>query len=151
METPPSINSNVFAGCGSLSKITCNVPIGSFAAYANKNAWKEFTLIGVDFYTYIVTFLDWDGEVLSTQEVDEGAAAIAPADPSREGYTFVGWDKDFTNVQSNLDIYAQYESISEGIEDIQIDNRYPHKIVVDGQILILRGDKTYTMQGQEVK
>ncbi len=41
----------------------------------------------------------------------------------------------------------------EGVESI--DNRstdvIPHKILRDGQILILRGDKTYTLQGQEVE
>ena len=39
---------------------------------------------------YTVTFKDWDGTVLSTQSVLEGTAATAPADPTREGYTFTG-------------------------------------------------------------
>ena len=60
---------------------------------------------------YTVTFLDWDGTQLSQQVVDYGTAAIAPANPVREGYTFVGWDKDFSNVQSNLTVTAQYEKI----------------------------------------
>lgn len=57
---------------------------------------------------YTVTFLDWDGTQLSQQVVDYGTAAIAPANPVREGYTFVGWDKDFSNVQSDLIVTAQY-------------------------------------------
>ena len=60
---------------------------------------------------YTVTFLDWDGTQLSQQVVDYGTAAIAPANPVREGYTFVGWDKDFSNVQSDLTVTAQYEKI----------------------------------------
>ena len=150
METPPSINSNVFEGCGSLSKITCNVPISSFASYADKNVWKEFTLIGVDFYTYTVTFLDWDGKVLSTQEVDEGTTAIAPDTPSREGYIFIGWDVAFDNVTSDLTVTAQYQS-TEGLNDLYDDARVSYKILRNGQILILRGEKEYTVTGQEVR
>ena len=58
---------------------------------------------------YTVTFLDWDGTTLKTEQVEQGKSATAPADPVREGYTFIGWDKDFSNVQSNLTVTAQYE------------------------------------------
>ena len=58
--------------------------------------------------TYTVKFCDWDGTVLKTQTVEKGQPATAPANPTREGYTFTGWDKDFTNVQSDLFVYAMY-------------------------------------------
>ena len=58
---------------------------------------------------YTVTFLDWDGTTLKTEQVEQGKSATAPADPVREGYTFIGWNKDFSNVQSNLTVTAQYE------------------------------------------
>ncbi len=58
--------------------------------------------------TYTVRFLDWDGTVLKTQTVNYGGNATAPANPTRTGYTFTGWDKAFTNVQANLDVNAQY-------------------------------------------
>ena len=57
---------------------------------------------------YTVTFKDWDGTVLKTEKVEEGQSATAPANPTRDGYTFTGWDKDFSNVQSNLTVTAQY-------------------------------------------
>ena len=59
--------------------------------------------------TYTVTFKDWDGTVLNTQTVESGKAATAPADPSREGYIFTGWDKAFNNVTSDLTVTALYE------------------------------------------
>ena len=58
---------------------------------------------------YSVRFCDWDGTLLKSQRVLKGSAATAPADPVREGYTFIGWDKDFSNVQSDLTVTAQYE------------------------------------------
>ena len=58
--------------------------------------------------TYTVTFKDWNGTVLKTQQVQYGGAATAPANPTRTGYTFTGWDQAFTNVTANLVVTAQY-------------------------------------------
>jgi len=46
-----------------------------------------------------------------TQTVDYDTAVTAPADPSREGYTFSGWDKEFSNVTEDLTVTEQYEII----------------------------------------
>ena len=78
---------------------------------------KEFTNITADLVvtaqyeinTYTVTFKDWNGTVLKTQEVQHGGDAEAPADPTRVGYTFTGWDKEFTNITADLVVTAQYE------------------------------------------
>lgn len=58
---------------------------------------------------HTVTFKDWNGTTLKTQTVASGGAATAPANPSREGYTFKGWDKSFTSVTSDITVTAQYE------------------------------------------
>ncbi len=39
----------------------------------------------------------------------------------------------------------------QGIEDIHVDTSKDIKVLNDGQIYILRGDKTYTITGQEVR
>ncbi|MCR5809277.1 MAG: InlB B-repeat-containing protein [Clostridiales bacterium] len=57
---------------------------------------------------FTVTFVDHDGTVLKTQRVGEGESAAPPENPSREGYTFVGWDGDYTNVTADVTITAQY-------------------------------------------
>ena len=62
---------------------------------------------------HTVTFKDWDGTVLKTQEVQYGGDAEAPADPTRVGYTFTGWDKAFTNVTADLVVTAQYEMLGD--------------------------------------
>ncbi len=62
--------------------------------------------------TFTVTFKNWNGDVLSTQTVDYGAGATEPTVPAREGYEFIGWDKTFNNVMSDMVIIAQYEELS---------------------------------------
>ena len=57
----------------------------------------------------LVTFVDWDGTILSSVRVTPGEAATAPADPTREGYTFIGWDKDFSAVTDHMTVTAQYQ------------------------------------------
>ena len=83
----------------------------------NNNNWSGNTFelyelwIDVDYTastTYTVRFLDWDNSVISTQTVPRGGSATAPPNPTRDGYTFTGWDKSFTNITANTDIHAQY-------------------------------------------
>lgn len=61
---------------------------------------------------YTVTFKDWDGTVLKTESVASGKAATAPADPTRAGYTFSGWDKAFDNITGDLEVNATYTKAS---------------------------------------
>ena len=58
---------------------------------------------------HTVTFVDGlTGETINTQIVVAGEDAVAPEAPVHEGYTFVEWDTDFTNVQSDLRVTAVY-------------------------------------------
>ena len=47
--------------------------------------------------------LGWLGNRHAT--VEHGGSASAPADILREGYTFNGWDEEFTNVTKRLDYH----------------------------------------------
>ena len=59
--------------------------------------------------TYTVNFVDHDGTSISEQTVVEHNAATRPADPSRTGYTFTGWDSAFEDVTEDITVTAQYE------------------------------------------
>ena len=66
--------------------------------------------------TYTVSFYDSiTGELIAAVEVEEGGAAEAPAAPEHEGYTFTGWDADFSNVTADMDVYAVYEQNPAGL------------------------------------
>ena len=67
--------------------------------------------------TYKVTFVDHDDKVLKeTQTVEYNKAATAPANPTRENWTFTGWDKAFDHVQSDLTVKATYKANQIGIK-----------------------------------
>ena len=76
---------------------------GDFYDYVNGTWFKNGALP-----VFTVTFKDWDGSVLDEQQVSYGQAATAPNDPERTGYTFTGWDVDFTDITCDLVVTAQY-------------------------------------------
>lgn len=55
---------------------------------------------------WTVTFVDGNGNQLKTETVENGDAATAPVNPSRDGYIFVGWDCSFDKVESDLTVTA---------------------------------------------
>lgn len=62
-----------------------------------------------DIKLFTVTFKNDDDSVLATRTaVPYGTAALAPADPTKVGYEFTGWDKAFDDVKSNLTVKAQF-------------------------------------------
>lgn len=66
--------------------------------------------------TYSVNFYDGDINLISKQIVEYGLNAIAPTDVKKTPtetiyYLFVGWDKAFTNVKEDLDVYAEFGEV----------------------------------------
>ncbi|MBO6015127.1 MAG: leucine-rich repeat protein, partial [Lachnospiraceae bacterium] len=69
--------------------------------------------------TFSVVFFDWDDTILSQQSVEMGKDAVAPANPVRLGYTFVGWKPDFTQIARDMSIYAFYDRTMEDLGEIK--------------------------------
>lgn len=90
------------------------------AVTAALNLYAEFEEKAPE--TYVITF-DANGGVLNgdaTQTVIEGMSVVAPSDPTRDGYNFVGWSLvkdskdlyDFSSVvTSAFTLYATWEEI----------------------------------------
>ena len=72
---------------------------------------SNLTLVFRETESHTVTFVDWNGTVLDTQTVAFGAAATPPANPSRSGYVFAGWDTAFTGIIEDLTVTAVYHQL----------------------------------------
>jgi hypothetical protein len=88
---------------------TLYVPAEYISTYSNTLWWEDFAKIRAIGSDWDVEFVDWDGTILATIKVPTGEAATAPANPTRVGYTFIGWDKDFSSVIEDMTITAQYQ------------------------------------------
>lgn len=58
---------------------------------------------------YDVAFYSREGVLLDEQKVLYDSAAVAPEAPAEKGWVFVGWDKTFDHVGSDMDVRAVYE------------------------------------------
>ncbi|MFA7076642.1 MAG: leucine-rich repeat protein, partial [Candidatus Izemoplasmatales bacterium] len=60
----------------------------------------------------LVSFLDGEKKVIDVQLVRNTESAVAPDDPELEGHVFMGWDIDFSNVNSDLTVSAVFSTNS---------------------------------------
>ncbi|MEE1254027.1 MAG: leucine-rich repeat protein, partial [Paludibacteraceae bacterium] len=88
-----------------------------------------------------------------TYKEDEKVTLIATAN---DGYKFHKWSNGVTDnpytffVKSDVTLEANFTS-TEGIEDVQSDEVLSTKVIKDGQVLIFRGEKVYTIDGRKVR
>ncbi len=81
------------------SSTTITMPVGGLALKA------KWTI-----NSYTISFVDGSGSTLSTITENYGTAITKPADPTRTGYTFAGWDKEIPSTMpaENMTITAQW-------------------------------------------
>lgn len=64
---------------------------------------------------HTVTFINYDGSEISTQQVADGKAATAPADPVKQSdeyydYIFKGWELEYDNVKYDMRIAPIFDA-----------------------------------------
>lgn len=97
--TVVKIGEQAFSNCSPWLQFTCNK--GSYAeTFAKNNSISVSVICTVSFYD--------GGTLLKTQEVAAGGSATPPVVSERSGYTLT-WDKDYTNVQQNLNVYTSWK------------------------------------------
>ena len=71
---------------------------------------------------YTITFDTNGGSEIAPITQDYGTAITAPADPTREGYTFIGWDREIptTMPAENITLKAKWKDIEKPTGEIVI-------------------------------
>ena len=84
----------------------------------NKEYWAKWEI-----NQYTITVKPENGKADITITQDYGTPITAPADPTREGYTFIGWDREIpeTMPAENMTITAQWKDIEKPTGEIKIN------------------------------
>ena len=118
--TPPTAMYDSFNGVN--ANISVYVPYGTVADYQAATGWDYFTnFIEAEIATFTITFNSNGGSDVAPIETEQGSTITAPAQPTKDGHTFVGWFKDesLTNewdfavdmVYGNTTLYAKWDEI----------------------------------------
>ena len=83
----------------------------------NKEYWAKWEI-----NQYTITVKPENGKADITITQDYGTAITAPADPTREGYTFIGWDTEIptTMPAENMTVTAQWKDSEKPTGEIKI-------------------------------
>ena len=83
----------------------------------NKEYWAKWEI-----NQYTITVKPENGKADITITQDYGTAITAPADPTREGYTFIGWDREIptTMPAENITLKARWKDIEKPTGEIVI-------------------------------
>ena len=98
-------NGNTFVCWENNGKIVSENQTYVLTVTGNHNIKAYFSEAG----KYKVIFKDVNGRVLKVESVAAGQAATAPADTSKPGYEFIGWDKEFNNITADTVVTAVYK------------------------------------------
>ena len=130
----------------------------AYATWEIKNITLKSGCQEEDINYYVVRFFNWDGAALQFSQVKENDMPVytgsTPTKPEDEQYiyTFSQWTPAIVAAVADADYTAQFTSMpkQQGIEDLPAAGA-PTKILLDNVIYILRGNRIFTLTGQEVK
>ena len=93
---------------------------GLDAVYTQNEALTLYPVWNTNQYT--ITFDTNGGSEIAPITQDYGTAITAPADPTREGYTFIGWDKEIptTMPAENITLKARWKDSEKPTGEIKI-------------------------------
>jgi len=120
-------NGNAVENTSNYPTITGTVTIGRIQKSLLDKLNSAYPNLTINYTTlyHEVTFKDWDGTVLKTEDVNDGESATAPVAPDRANtvqyvYAFRGYDKNYSNIKADTTLTALY---SEALQQYDIEFR----------------------------
>ena len=161
---PPTCNADVFKyyfeEIGVLVSVDTSIPVyvpaGSVEAYKAADQWKDFlNILPIEETVetieadYNVVYTGHDNNELSSEFI----TLHVPVAPEIEGFTFLKWQVVAGDLENGIVIEAVYTADSSiSAPAVYTDPANPaQKLIREGNVYILKGDKTYSITGQEVK
>ena len=151
-----TIGRRTFRNCSSLTSVTIGNSVTSIgeSAFSNCSSLTSVSIgngvtsIGADAFAYCDKLVDVYCYATTPPVVYDGFSF-----ENYDAYLYIPCESKKAYMEDAVwDNFKYIECISsEGIEDVQSDEVQGTKVIKDGQVLILRNGKTYTMQGAEVK
>ncbi len=86
-----------------------------------------------------VTFKHMTGQIVDTIQVIKGGTAVPSKLPVYPGYTFTGWDKDLSNVQSNMVVNAVFTKKPGEYVNVKVNDG----VIVGGNLV---AENTYNVE-----
>ena len=130
------------------------VPAEYINAYIMHEFWGNFDVRPIEeeqpqTNMYSLTFLNKDGDDIEHSEL----TITVPIAPKVDGFTFLRWEILGGNLEDGFKIQAIYETSNPTYAPVVYTNpsNPTQKLIREGNVYILRGDKTYTITGQEVR
>ncbi|MBO4250154.1 MAG: leucine-rich repeat protein [Paludibacteraceae bacterium] len=158
---PIEINASVFQGVNK-NECVLKIPSCSLEKYKTADVWKEFFYIDATSMYYLKAEASDANAGIITGEgtYKKGEKATLHA-ISNEGFEFVQWSDGETRNPRYIDMTKDVSLVAEFVQkspsdldqitNDQMGNRENVKILRNGYLFILRGDRTYTITGQEMK
>ena len=137
-------------------KLSCELTDAELTAYNAADYWGN-RFEGIDtVLIWNVNLVQTVGGTIAFEGTPDCSGATVVATPA-SGYKFVRWSDDSTDnphtfvITADTEISAVFD-VASGINSSSLQGGDRGRLFIhDGQIFILRGDKTYTVTGQEVR
>lgn len=152
---PAQLGEDAFPSSAKI-KVKCR----SKEEYLSDTHWNVYNILSeCSLSNFTIQFYNWDGTLLQRSEVLENTMPVYEGEiPTREEdelftYVFKGWSPEIVPVTTYAIYYATFEATykEQDIENTQEDLVQNTKILRNGQLLIIRDGKTYTVTGMEVR
>jgi hypothetical protein len=132
------------------------VPHSAYNAYVRHAYWGQFlNIVAEDWFgeNRDMTIIFTNSEDNDSEIYSQSLTLTIPAAPEIEGFTFLYWQPVAEPLTDTITIQAIYEANTPtSAPEVYVNPANPaQKLLRNGQVYILKDDKTYTIMGAQIQ